>query len=187
MATLPKSSLSATEAETLDIDAVVGFSDAFLATMALFLRRGRIGLTVCAVVCVLAVAGGLSGAYRLSWIFAVPAAVALLAVGFVAHLTQMDFRSRGGGPLRLRCHICSSGMEATGGGRSGWLAWDDLWDAVETGRSFLICPSPQEQYVLPKRCFDERGIELLRGILAAKRSAKAETVRAPAGRGPCGG
>ncbi len=173
MATLPRSSLSATAAETLDVDATVSFADAFLAAMALFLRRSRVGLIACAVVCALAAAAiWLTGAYRLTWIFTVPAAAALLAVGFVARLTQMDFRSRGGQPLRLRYHVCPSGMEATAGGRSGWLAWDDLWDAVETGRSFLLCPSPQEQYVLPKRCFDERGIKLLRGILAERRSAK---------------
>ncbi len=174
MAALPASSSRAGKAETLDVDAAVGFADAFLASLALFLRRSRTGLIACAVVCALAAAAiGLTGAYRLAWIFVAPAVAALLAVGFVARLTQMDFRARGGGPLRLHYHVCPSGMEATAGRRSGWLAWGDLWDAVETRRSFLICPSPQEQYVLPKRCFDERGIELLRGILAERRSGQA--------------
>ncbi len=174
MAPLSKSFASVTKSETLDIDAEVGFADAFFASLALFLRRGRGGLTACAVVCAVAAAAiWLSGAHRLLWIFALPAAAALLAVGFVARLTQIDFRSRGGGPLRLRYHVCPSGMEATAGGRSGWLTWDDLWDAVETRRSFLLCPSPEEQYVLPKRCCGKRGVELLRGILAARRSAKA--------------
>lgn len=173
MASLPQSAPRAAPAETLDIDASIGFADAFFASLSLFLRRSRAGLTACAVVCALfAAAAGLSGMYRLLWIFALPTAAALLAVGFAARLTQMDFRARGGKPLRLHYHVCPSGMEATGGGRSGWLAWEDLWDAVETRRSFLICPSPEEQYVLPKRFLDERGIALLRAIPAERRAAK---------------
>lgn len=170
----PRTTFPDAPAETLDIEAAVGFADAFLAWLALFLRRSRAGLTVCVVVCAAAAAAaGLSGDYLLLWIPAAPAAAGLLAVGFAARLTQMDFRARGGKPLRLHYHVCPSGMEAAAGGRSGWLAWEDLWDAVETRRSFLICPSPQEQYVLPKRFLDERGVALLRAFLAERRAAKA--------------
>ncbi len=161
------------KSETLDIDAVVGFGDAFLAAMTLFAKRARTGLVVYAVVVSLTcLAIWFFGAQWLLWVLAPLVVGALLAVGFVARITQMDFRRRGGEPLRLHYHVCPSGLEATVGKHNGWMSWDDLWDSTETRSSFLLSPSPEEQYVLPKRYFDQDGIELLRGILADARGSK---------------
>lgn len=162
------------KSETLDIDAVVGFGDAFLAALTLFLKRARKGLIVYGlVVSAICVAAWLSGAQWLLWVLAAALLLAALAVGFVARITQMDFRRRGGEPLRLHYHVCPSGLEAIAGERNGWMSWDDLWDSTETRRSFLLSPSPEEQYVLPKRYFDQQGIELLRAILADAHAGKA--------------
>ena len=161
------------KSETLDIDAVVGFGDAFWAELTLFAKRARSGLIVYAVLLAgSSFAAWFTGRDWLSWVVAALLLIAVLAIGFLARITQMDFRSRGGEPLRLRYHVCPSGLEAIAGERSGWMAWDDVWEATETRRSFLLSPSPEEQYVLPKRYLNDDGIELLRGFLAHARAAK---------------
>jgi hypothetical protein len=98
------------KSETLDIDAVVGFGDAFWAALTLFAKRARSGLIVYAVLLAgSSFAAWFTGRDWLSWVVAALLLIAVLAIGFLARITQMDFRSRGGEPLRLRYHVCPSG------------------------------------------------------------------------------
>lgn len=136
----------------LSIDAEIRYSDALLAGAAQFVRRARSGLAVYGLLLAASTAGWLAGSGASGWAaFALAAAGAALP-GLMAWLVRRDFRARGGRPLRLRYYVCGSGIEVQAPGRCDWLAWDDLWEAGETRRSFLVSPGPGEQYVIPKRC-----------------------------------
>lgn len=58
----------------------------------------------------------------------------------------------------MRYHVCATG-------RIDWLTWEDLWEAGKTRRSFLLSPTPREQYVIAKRCCSEGAVTELRDML----------------------
>ena len=152
---------------SLAIDAEIRYSDALLAGAAQFVRRARPGLAVYGLLLAASAAGWLAGSAVSGWVALALAAAGAALPGAMAWLVRRDFRARGGKPLRLRYHVCGSGIEVQAPGRSDWLAWDDLWDVGETRRSFLVSPAPGEQYVIPKRCCGESVAGRLRETLRA--------------------
>ncbi len=151
--------------ESFEIDAEVRYADALSAALVQGWRRapGALAVYCIAVPCLLAAAWLSSGA--LAWLAVIVGAPGVAAVAAVAWLTRQDFRRSGGKPQRMRYHVCASGIEVSAARRSDWIAWDDLWDAGETRRSFLLRPSPGEQYVIPKRCCRDGAAAGLRAAL----------------------
>ncbi len=151
--------------DEFQIVADVRYSDAVFATLAQFSRRGRIVLRVYALALTVSIGvAWITGGVWL-WLPVVLGFIACGAVGSVVWLVGRDFRLSGGKPLRMRFHICDSGVEVRAAGRGDWMAWEDVWDAEETRRSFLVSPGPGEHYVIPKRCCDTAAVEGLREAL----------------------
>ena len=158
---------------SFEIAADVRYGDALAAALSQFWNRAPVALAVyLAALFALISAAWFTGA-ALAWLAAVAAVPGLAAIALVAWMTRLDFQRSGGKPRRMRYHVCDSGIEISAARRSDWIAWDDLWGARETRRSFLLSPSPSEQYVIPKRCCDAARVqalrELLDGALATRR------------------
>ncbi len=150
---------------SLEIVADIRYSDAVHATLAQFSRRARFGLWTYAVSLAVSMAAAWLVGGALAWLPAVLGAVGCAAVSLAAWVARRDFRKSGGKPLRMRYHICGSGVEILAAGRGDWVAWENVWDAGETRRSFLVSPGPGEHYVIPKRCCDAAAVESLRETL----------------------
>lgn len=150
---------------SFEIVAEVGYADALLGTLAQFLRRARPLLRAYAAVLAAALLAAWLAAGPLLWLPALLAAAGASAVAGAAWQARRDFRRSGGKPLRMRYHFCGSGIEIRAAGRGDWVAWEDVWDAGETRRSFLLSPGPGEQYVIPKRCCDADALAGLREAL----------------------
>ena len=71
----------------------------------------------------------------------------------------------GAGVARMAYRLSEAGVEIRRAGRTDWIPWDELWDAAETRRSYLLCPAPGEQYVIPKRCCDADARYGLRAVI----------------------
>ena len=159
---------------SIDIVAHVGYSDALLATFSQFFRRGRPVMRAYAAVLAASAGAAWLTDGELLWLPALVVAGGGAALTSTAWVARRDFRRAGGKPLRVRYHVCGSGVEIRSAGRGDWVAWEDVWDAGETRRSFLLSPSPGEHYVIPKRCCDARAVEGLRQML---RAAGVQTAR----------
>lgn len=151
---------------SFEIDVEVRYADALLGAMTQFTRRSRTLLWgYGTVVAGFAVAGWISGSSAIWWGVLVMAIVGALPPMLMTWLTWRDYRARGGKALRMRYHVCESGVEVRAAGRVDWLTWEDVWQAGETRSSFLLSPTPYEQYVIPKRCCGERVVAQLRNVL----------------------
>ena len=158
---------------SFEIAAEVRYGDALAAALSQCWHRAPSAVAVyLAVLVVLMAAGWLSGG-ALAWLTVVGALPGVAAVAFVAATARLDFKRVGGRPLRMVYHVCGSGIEIRAARQSDWIAWDDLWGASETRRSFLLSPSPGEQYVIPKRCCDPSHAEALRGLLGRALASRA--------------
>ena len=151
--------------ESFEIAAEVRYTDALAASLSQFWRRAPVTLVAYVTVVVALTAVGWLTAGALAWLALLAAVPGLAALALVAWTTWLDFKRGGGKPLRMRFHVCGSGVEIYAARRSDWIAWDDLWGASETRRSFLLAPSPSEQYVIPKRCCDAHRAAALRELL----------------------
>ena len=147
---------SGTAAASFDIVAELRYGDALTAALSRFAVRAPRALALYAVLLLGSLAGCLVAGGAFGWLATALAGAGIAVVSLVAWLARRDFGIRSK-PRRLRYHFCGSGIEVLSAGRSDWIAWEDLWDVGETRRSFLFSPSPEEQYVLPKRCC--RGLE----------------------------
>ena len=148
--------------ESFEIVADVRYSDALFAALAQFRRRARVILVLYAASLAASVVGSwiVGGLY--AWLAVAMVGTGIGLVSLIAWLTFVDFRRSGGRPVRMRYHVCGSGVEIIAAGRGDWVTWEDLWDAGETSRSFVLSPSPGEQYVIPKRCCDREAAAGLR-------------------------
>ncbi len=152
---------------SFEIAVDVRYGDALAAALSQCWRRAPVALAVYLTGLVALISAAWLTVGALAWLAATAAAPGLAAIALVAWLTRLDFKRSGGKPKRMRYHVCDSGIEINAARRSDWIAWDDLWGASETGRSFLLSPSPSEQYVIPKRCCDVARIEALRELLGS--------------------
>lgn len=152
---------------SFEIAVDVRYGDALAAALSQCWRRAPVALAV-----YLSGLGALISAAwftigALAWLAAIAAVPGLAAIALAAWMTRLDFKRSGGRPKRMRYHVCDSGIEINAARRSDWIAWDDLWGASETRRSFLLSPSPSEHYVIPKRCCDAARVEALRELLGS--------------------
>ena len=152
---------------SFEIVAEIEYSDALAATLSQPARKAPavVAVYVLLAACLAAAALVANGAFvwfAIGWL-----APGVTAVGLVAGLTFRDFKARSGRPLRLRYHFCDSGVEIRSGGRSDWIAWDDLQDGCETRRSFLLSPARGEHYVIPKRCCGSAADDLRKVLRAS--------------------
>ena len=152
---------------SFEISVDVRYSDALAAALSQCWRRAPAALAVYLTGLVTLISAAWLTGGALAWLAATAAVPALAAIALVAWMTRLDFKRSGGKPKRMRYHVCDSGIEINAARRSDWIAWDDLWGASETRRSFLLAPSPSEQYVIPKRCCDAARIEALRELLGS--------------------
>ena len=152
---------------SFEITVEVRYGDALAAALAQCWRRAPVALAVYLTGLAVLIGAAWLTVGTLAWLAATAAAPGLAVIALVAWLTRLDFKRSGGKPKRMRYHVCESGIEINAGRRSDWIAWDDLWGASETWRSFLLSPSPSEQYVIPKRCCDAARAEALRRSLGS--------------------
>ncbi len=145
-----------------EIVADIRYSDAVLATLAQFRLRARSGVLAYAVVLVSSIGATWVTGGALFWLPAAVASGGCTVVAAIIWLVRRDFRRSGGKPLRMRFHVCGGGIEIRAAGRGEWVAWEDVWDAGETRRSFLVSPRPGEHYVIPKRYCDSAAVGNLR-------------------------
>lgn len=153
------------EPRSFEIAAEVRYGDALAAALSQCWCRAPTALTVYLAGLVALIAAGCLSGGALAWLAVVGAVPGVAGVAFAAATARLDFKRGGGRPLRMHYHVCDSGVEIRAARRSDWIAWDDLWAASETRRSFLLSPSPGEQYVIPKRCCDAGRAEALRELL----------------------
>lgn len=159
--------------ESFEIAAEIRYGDALAAALSQCWRRAPTALAVYLTGLVALIVAGWLSRGELAWLAVVGAAPGVAAIAFVAATARLDFKRGGGRPLRMRYHVCGSGVEIRAARRSDWIAWDDLWGASETRRSFLLSPSPGEQYVIPKRCCDAGRAEALRELLGHALASRA--------------
>lgn len=150
---------------SFEIVAEVRYADALLAALSQFRRRAPVALVIYGLALAASLAGSWVTGGAFFWLAGVAGALGCATVALVAWTTHRDFQRSGGRPLRMRYHVCSSGVEIRAAGRGDWVAWEDLWDAGETSRSFLLSPAPGEHYVIPKRCCDSAAASRLREAL----------------------
>lgn len=152
---------------SFEIAADVRYGDALAASLSQCWRRAPAALAVYLTGLVALIWAAWFTVGALAWLAALAAVPGLAAIALVAWMTRLDFKRSGGKAKRMRYHVCDSGIEINAARRSDWIAWDDLWGASETRRSFLLSPSPSEQYVIPKRCCDAARVEALRELLGS--------------------
>ncbi len=152
------------------ISADVGYWDALLGAVAQARRRAPAWVSAYALAVPVALAAGWLVSPALAWLGAVAALPVVAVASAVAWSTRADMRRAGTGVPRILYHVCESGLEVRRAGRSDWIAWEELWDITETRRSFLVCPSRREQYVIPKRCCDPGALDALRAVIFWARS-----------------
>ncbi|MDE0108521.1 MAG: YcxB family protein [Bryobacterales bacterium] len=157
--------MPAHDPSSFEIAAEVRYGDALAAALSQCWRRAPVALAVYLTGLVASIAAGWLSGGTLAWLAVVGAVPGVAVIAFVAATARLDFKRGGGRPLRMLYHVCGSGIEIRAARRSDWIAWDDLWGASETRRSFLLSPSPGEQYVIPKRCCDAGRAEALRELL----------------------
>ena len=67
------------------------------------------------------------------------------------------------------------GIDATAVSSSGRTAWQNVLEAHETGKNFLIFLSKNMMYIIPKRCFHSAGqLESFKRLLLTQLGAKAK-------------
>lgn len=159
---------------SFEIAAEVRYGDALAAALSQCWRRAPTALAVYLAGLVALIAAGYLSGGALAWLAVVGAVPGVAAVAFAAATARLDFKRGGGRPMRMHYHVCDSGVEIQAARRSDWIAWDDLWAASETRRSFLLSPSPGEQYVIPKRCCDAGRADALRELLGRVPASRAD-------------
>ena len=65
----------------------------------------------------------------------------------------------------MHFHFCPDGIGIRARTHPGWLAWENVGRAMETRGAFLLFSSPQEYFLIPKRCLAGSHIEQLRDVL----------------------
>ena len=88
-----------------------------------------------------------------------PAAAAAL----IYWSAQSSFQQRGRQDMHF--HFCPDGIGIRAHAHPGWLAWENVGRAMETRGAFLLFSSPQEYFLIPKRCLSGSHIEQLRDVL----------------------
>ncbi|MDE0105215.1 MAG: YcxB family protein [Bryobacterales bacterium] len=151
---------------TLLVHADVGYWDALLATISQVWRRApATAIGAYFTFALLASSAAVFTSGTLAWLALAAAFPGIVAVLVVAWVTRLDLARSGGGTPHITYHLCESGVEIGREGRTDWIPWDELWDAAETGRSFLLCPSPGAQYVIPKRYCSADATRALRVVV----------------------
>lgn len=157
---------------SFDIVAEIGYADALAAALSHPARKAPAVLATYTVLAASLAAAALLTDGVFVWLAVGWLTPGATAVALVAWLTYRDFRARNGRPFHLRYHFCGSGVEILSGGRSDWIAWEDLQDGYETRRSFLLSPAPGQQYVIPKRCCGSAADDVRNALRAAGMALK---------------
>ena len=95
------------------------------------------------------------------------AVVSLLLPAAAAALIYWSARSsfQQRGRQEMHFHFCPDGIGIRAHTHPGWLAWENVRRAMETRGAFLLFSSPQEYFLIPKRCLAGSHVEQLRGML----------------------
>ena len=110
---------------------------------------------------------------------AVLAAAPVLVIGAIMWNARPR-RPGGQPPEPMHYHLCPSSLEIRSPRRSGWLPWEALSEVIETSESFLVFLTPQEHYIIPKRCFqDGRQVAAARELLREQMAGRARLLSPP--------
>ncbi len=172
---------------TVELEVHLQPADALRANYALFARRARVAIVVYIAVFAAAItllllghrvpnrllesAGNLSIALAL---------LPVIPISYIYISTRKSFREAAPSSWQMRYHFCPSGLEANSATASGWVAWDDLWEALETEASLLLFVSPGHHYLIPKRFFHGPGeLHSVRELLRQQLGARAKLLPDP--------
>ena len=157
----------------LDIDVDLTLSDSLHAGYQVFGRRARVLIllyfTAVAGAGLFLVFNSIGADMGSQW------AAPLVAGAFVSLLlpvaaaaliywsARSSFQQRGRQDMHF--HFCPDGIGIRVRTHPGWLAWENVGRAMETRGAFLLFSSPQEYFLIPKRCLSGSHVEQLREVL----------------------
>jgi hypothetical protein len=87
------------------------------------------------------------------WGYLIPWAVVLILFVGTYFNTRKQMASNKGLSERVRYLFSVRGIDLTAASFSGSTAWQNVYEANETGTNFLIFLSKSSMYIVPKRCF----------------------------------
>ncbi len=157
----------------LDLDVDLTLSDSLRAGYQVFWRRARVLILV--YFTAVAVAGlllvinsiGADVGSQLAAPLVGGAVVSVLlpaaAIALIYWSARSSFQQRARQDMHF--HFCPDGIGIRAHTHPGWLAWENVGRAMETRGAFLLFSSPQEYFLIPKRCLSGSHIEQLRGVL----------------------
>ena len=164
---------STTQPLLLDIDVDLNLADSLRAGYQVFARRARV-----LILFYFAVLAGAALFFVLNSVDAdigrLPAAPLIAgavgslllpaaAVALIYWSARSSFQQRARQDMHF--HFCPDGIGIRAHRHPGWLAWENVGQALETRGAFLLFSSPEEYFLIPKRCLDGRHIEQLREVL----------------------
>ena len=166
----------------LDIDVDLTLADSLRAGYQVFARRARVlillyGALVAGAALFLvlnSIDGDIAGQSAMPLIAGAAISIWLPAavVGLIYWSARSSFRQRAHQDMHF--HFCPDGIGIRAYRHPGWLAWENVGRAMETHASFLLFSSPQEYFLIPKRCLSGSHIEQLREVLQLYLPGKAK-------------
>ena len=157
----------------LDIDVDLTLSDSLRAGYQVFGRRARVLILLyftavagAGLFLVFNSIGADMGSQPAAPLIAGAVASVLLPAAVIALIywnARSSFQQRGRQDMHF--HFCPDGIGIRAHRHPGWLAWGNVGRAMETRGAFLLFSSPQEYFLIPKRCLAGSHIEQLREVL----------------------
>ena len=168
-------------AASVEVDVDLEMDDLIHASYALFFRRARFMLLLHGLLVLTGIVVALShtsafaarsGTVWFGIIVLLVLPVLGLALVYWSAVSQFERATPKAATMSYR--FSPAALEISSEVRSGWLPWEAISEALETKKSFLLFLSPDEHYVLPKRCFpNSEDIDSLRTLLREQVGTKA--------------
>jgi hypothetical protein len=109
------------------------------------------------------------------WAFFIPWAMLLFLIAGQYFNAKKHMASNKALSETIHYVFSQAGINATAASSSGSTAWQNVFEAHETGRNFLIFISKNMMYTIPKRCFHStEQLESFKALLRAQLGAKAK-------------
>jgi len=157
----------------LDIDVDLTFADSLRAGYQVFARRARVLILLyfatvvgAGLFLVLNSSGADAGGQWAVPLIGSAVGSLLLPAAVVALIywsARSSFQQRSHQDMHF--HFYPDGIGIRAHRHPGWLAWENVGRALETRGAFLLFSSPQEYFLIPKRCLEGGHVDQLRQVL----------------------
>lgn len=171
----------------IELDVLLGLRDYLRASYWFLFKKLKLFFILIFVACVVYPILYLSGALvdrprpeteNVPWGLFVPVAILLLVLLTPYLSAKRNMASNKSIQERIRYSFSREGIRAIALSSSGYMAWDNIREAFETGQNFLLFISNNQMYTIPKRCFqDEEEMALFRHLLTEMLGSKAKLKR----------